>query len=102
MITQMRFDLKKILPSTCDGTMRMLVESLQIIDADIPAHYNVLWLLKALDGIKHYLALKKIMSLVGEDLKEFRAELKKLKSPKQLRELLKLITPPTIVFSDIC
>ena len=95
----MRFDLKKIVPSTRDGTMQMLVESLQIIDADIPAHYNVLWILKALDGIEHYLVLKKIMSLVGEDLKKFRAELKK--SPKQLRELLKLITPPTIVFSDI-
>lgn len=97
----MWFDLKKILPSTRDSTMRMLVERLQIIDADIPAHYNVLWLLKALDRIEDYLVLKKIMSLIGEDLEKFRAELKKLKSPKQLRELLKLITPPTIVFSDI-
>ena len=97
----MWFDLKKILPSTRDSTMRMLVERLQIIDADIPTHYNVLWLLKVLDRIEDYLVLKKIMSLVGEDLKKFRAELKKLKSPKQLRELLKLITPPTIVFSDI-
>ena len=97
----MWFDLKKILPSTRDSTMRMLVERLQIIDADIPAHHNVLWLLKALDRIEDYLVLKKIMSLIGEDLEKFRAELKKLKSPKQLRELLKLITPPTIVFSDI-
>ena len=36
----------------------------------------------------------KIMNLVGDDLKKFRSELMKSPSPKQLRELLKQITPP--------
>ena len=34
------------------------------------------------------------MNLVGDDLKKFRSELMKSPSPKQLRELLKQITPP--------
>ena len=34
------------------------------------------------------------MSLVGKDLKKFRADLMKSRSPMQLKDLLKQITPP--------
>ena len=78
---------------TRDDMMRMLVESLQSIDIDIPARYKALWLTSALDGSEDYLASEKIMSLVGKDLKNFSAELMKFKSLKQLKALLELITP---------
>ena len=57
----------------------MLVESLQSIDVDIPACYKTLWFLTALDETEDYLVSKKIMCLVAEDFKKFRAEIKKLK-----------------------
>ena len=51
--------------------MRMLIESLQNINADIPARYKALWLTSALNGSEDYLVSDKIMSLVGDDLKKY-------------------------------
>lgn len=94
MITQLRYGPKKIPQPTHDDMMQMLVECLEIIDVNIPARYKAPMLTSTLDGSEDYLASEKIMSLVGKDLKTFSAELMKLNSLKQLRVLLKLITPP--------
>ena len=47
----------------------------------------------ALDGSEDYLVSERIMMLVGEKLKVFRKQLNKAESPKNLKDLLKLITP---------
>ena len=94
MIKQLQSDPKKIPQPSRDDMMRMLVESLQSIDVDVQGRYKSLWLTCALDGSEDYLVSEKLMSMVGEDLKKFRAELMKSRSPKQLKDLLKLITPP--------
>ena len=94
MICQLRADPKKIPQPSRDDMMKMLVESVQSIDVDIPARYKALWLTSALDGSEDYLVSERIMSLVGEELKAFRTELMQTASVKQLKDLLKLITPP--------
>ena len=94
MINQLQSDPKKIPQPTRDDMMRMLVKSLRNINVDIPTCYKALWLTSALDGSENYFVSDKIMSLVAVDLTKFRSELMKSPSPKQLRELLKQITPP--------
>ena len=47
-----------------------------------------------MDGSEEYLVSEILMSLFGEKTKSFRDQLKKKKSPKELKDLLKLITPP--------
>ena len=74
--------------------MSMLVENLQSIDIDFQRGYNALWLTCAFDRSEDYLVSEKLMSMVGEDHKKFRADLMKSRSPKKLEDLLNLITPP--------
>ena len=71
MINQLQSDPKKIAQPSQDDMMQVLVESLQNISADIPAHYKALWLKSTLDGSEDYLVSDKIMTLVGDDLKKF-------------------------------
>ena len=94
MFKQLQSDPKKIPRPSCSDIMGMLVESLQSIDVDVEGRYKSLCLTCSLDGSEDYLVSGKLMSMVGEDLKKFRAELMKSRSPKQLKDLLKLITPP--------
>ena len=94
MIKQLQSDAKKIPQPTRDDMMSMLVKSLESIDVDIQGRYKALWLTCALDGSEDYLVPEKLMSMVGEDIKKFRVHLMKSRSPKQLKDLLKLITPP--------
>ena len=94
MMKQLRDDPKKIPQPSHDDMMWMFVESLESIDIDIPARYKALWVTSALDGSEDYLVSERLIDLIGEELKIFRTELMKLKSPKQLKDLLKQITPP--------
>ena len=48
----------------------------------------------ALDGTEDYLVSDTVILLVGNKIKVFRNDLMKKKSRKNLKELLKLITPP--------
>ena len=50
MINQLQSDPKKIPQPTRDDMVRMLFESIQNINVDIPARYKALWLTSALDG----------------------------------------------------
>ena len=69
--------------------MRMLAESNNSTDVDIPARYKALWITNKLDGREDHLASERIMTLMGKKLM-----LMKNASPKTLKDLLKLITPP--------
>ena len=90
MIDQLRANLKKIPQPTQDDMMRMLTESFKSLEIDFANRFEALCVTKTSD----YLVSERLMSLVGEKMKAFRDQLKKKKSPKKLKELLKLITPP--------
>lgn len=94
MIDQLKSNPKKIPQPSRDDMMRMLAESLEAVDIDVVTRFKSLWVTNALDGSEDYLVSERIIMLVGEKLKAFRAKLNKNKSPKNLKDLLKLITPP--------
>ena len=74
--------------------MRMLVESNDSIIVDIPARYKALWVTNNLDGSDDHLVSERIITLVGQKLMLFRENLMKERSPTNLKDMLKLITPP--------
>ena len=93
MMQQLKADPKNIpLPSRDD--MRTFVESSKSLEIDTESRFKALWVTNALDGTKDYLVSERVMLLVGNKMKVFRNDLMKKKSPKNLKELLKLITPP--------
>ena len=94
MIAQLRSDPTKTPQPSRNEMMRMLVESNNSIDVDIPARYKALWITNKLDGSEYHLVSECIMTLVGQKLMLFRENLMKNASPKTLKDLLKLITPP--------
>ena len=55
---------------------------------------KAMWATSASDRSEDYLVSEILMSLVGKKIKAFLDELKKKLTPKNLKELLKLITPP--------
>ena len=93
MIAQLTSDPNKIPQPNRNDMIRMLVESFNSLNIDISACYKVLWLTDKLDGSEDYLVSERMMRLVGGRLKEFREELMKTPSPKNLKDLMKLITP---------
>ena len=93
MIAQLRSDPTKIPQPSRNEMMRMLVESNNSIDVDIPARYKALWITNKLDGSEDHLVSERIMTLVCQKLMLFRENLMKNASPKTLKDLLKLITP---------
>ena len=74
--------------------MRMLAESFNSLKIDVVNRFKALWVTTALDGSEDYLVSERIIALVGSHLKEFRDDLMKKESPKSLKQLLRLITPP--------
>ena len=73
--------------------VRTLIESFKYLETDFANCFKALWASNALDGKKEYRVSERLMSLVGEKIKAFCDQLKKKKSPKNLKKLLKLITP---------
>ena len=94
IVDQLRVNPKKILQATQDDMMKILIESFKSLEIDFVNRFKALWVTNALDGSEEYLVSERLMSLVGEKMKDFRDQPKKKKSPKNLKELLKLITPP--------
>ena len=94
MITQLRSEPNKILKPNRNDMIRMLVESYDSIDVDIPARYKALWVTNKLDGSEDHLVSERIITLVGQKLMLFRENLMKEPSPTNLKDMLKLITPP--------
>ena len=94
MITQLRSEPNKIPKPNRNDMMRMLVESNDSIDVDIPARYKALWVTNKLDGSEDHLVSERIITLVGQKLMLFRENRMKEPSPTNLKDMLKLITPP--------
>ena len=94
MITQLSSNPSRIPQPSCNNIMRMLVESNDSINVDIPAHYKALWITNKLNGSENHLGSECIMNLAGQKLMLFRKYFTQKPSPKNLNDLLKLITPP--------
>ena len=89
MLKQLRPDPKRISqPSRDDG------ESFNSLMIDVVNRLKALWVTNALDCSEDYSVSERIIALVGSHLKEFWDELMKKESPKCLKQLLRLITPP--------
>ena len=93
IIDRLKSNSKKIPLPSRDDMMRILSECFEAVETDVVTHFKSLWVTNALDGSENYLASEKIMMLVGEKLKVFCKQLNKTESPKNLKDLLKLITP---------
>ena len=91
---QLKADPKNIPLTSRDDMMRTLVESSKSLEIDTESRFKALWVTNTLDGTKDYLVSERVMLLVGNKMKVSRNDLMKKKSPKNLKELLKLITPP--------
>ena len=94
MINQLKADPKRIPEPYRDGMMRMLKKSFDSLEIDVGSRFKALWVTNALDGSEDYLVSERIITLVGNKMKTFRNDLMKKKSPKSLKDLMKLITPP--------
>ena len=71
--------------------MRILVESLKSLEIYAESRFKALWVINTLDGTEDYLVSD--MLLIGNKMKVFQNDFIK-KSPKNLKDLLKLIAPP--------
>ena len=94
MMQQLKPNPKKIPQPSRDDMMRILVETFKSLEINVESCFEALWVTNALDGTEDYLVSERVMLLVGNKMKVFRNDLMKKKSPKNLKELLKLITPP--------
>ena len=94
MIEQLRNDPKTIPKPSRDEMMRMLYESHVSLEKDYAKEFKGLWVTNALDGSEDYLVSERVCKLVGTRMTDFRYQLMKTASPKILKQLLKMITPP--------
>ena len=88
MIEQLCKDPKTVPKPSSDEMMTMLYESHVSLQKD----YD--WVTNALDGSEDYLVSERVYKLVGTRMIDFRNQLMKTASPKNLKQLLKKITPP--------
>ena len=94
MMLQLKADLKKIPQPSRDDMMRILVESFKSLEIDAESRLKALWVINALDDTEDYLVSERVMLLVVNKMEVFQNYSLKKKSPKNLKELLKPITPP--------
>ena len=94
MIEQLRNDPKTIPKPSRDEMMRMLYESHVSLEKDYAKEFKCLWITNALDGSEDYLLSERVYKLVGTRMIDFRNQLMKTASPKNRKQLLKMITPP--------
>ena len=94
MIKQLRNDQKTIPKPSRDEMMKMLYESHVSLEKDYAKEFKSLWVTNALDGSEDYLVSERVYKLVGTRMTDFWNQLMKTASPKNLKQLLKMITPP--------
>ena len=94
MIDQLKADPKRIPQPSRDDMMQMLKKSFDSLEIDVASRFKALWVTNALDRSEDYLVSERIIALVGNKMKTFHNDLMKKKSPKSLKDLMKLITPP--------
>ena len=91
---QVSNDPKTIPKPSRDEMMRMLYESQVSLEKDYAKESKSLWVTNALDGREDYLVSERVYKLVGTRTIDFRNQLMKTASPKNLKQLRKMITPP--------
>ena len=74
--------------------IRMLYESNVSLEKDYAKEFKSLWVTNVSDGSENYLVSERVYKLVGTRMNDFRNQLMKTASPKNLKQLLKMITPP--------
>ena len=101
MLNKLRLAPDKVPSPSRDEMMSMLDESWKIttecIDATLALKQN--FILNALDGSEDFMVRESIMSLVGNEIIQFRQELMSTPPPNSLKELIKAITAPRGVHS---
>ena len=94
MMEQLRLDPKKIPQPSRDHIIQMLLESWNSLEIDETSRFKALWVTNALDGSEDYFISERVFALVGEKLQAFRRNLMLIPSPRNLKNLQGLITPP--------
>ena len=72
----------------------MLYESHVNLEKNYAKEFKSLWVTNALDGSEDYLVSERVYKLVGIRMIDFRNQLMKTASPKNLKQLFKMITLP--------
>ena len=94
MIEQLGNDPKTIPKPSRDEMMRLLYESHVSLEKDYAKEFKSLWVTNALDGSEDYLVSQRVYKLMGTRMIDFLNQLMKTARPKNLKQLLKMITPP--------
>ena len=94
MLEKLTKDKIKIPSTSRDEIINMVCEAMKSVSVDNEKAFKSLFITNKLDGSEDYEVSDKIMDLVGTPFKEFREKLMKEKSPRNLQELFKKITPP--------
>ena len=93
MINQLKAYPERIPQLSRDDMAQMLKKNLDCLEIDAASRFKVLGVTNALDGSEGYLVSEIIIALVGNKMKTFRNDSMKNKSPKSLKDLMKLIMP---------
>ena len=72
----------------------MLDESFRSLKIEFASRFKTLWVKNALDGSEDHLVPDRVYSLAVKELIVFLNDLLEKPSPKSLKELMKMITPP--------
>ena len=72
---------------------QMLKKNLDCLEIDAASRFKALGVTNALDGSEGYLVSEIIIALAGNKMKTFCNDSMKKKSPKSLKDLMKLIMP---------
>ena len=94
MIEQLHNVPKTIPKPSRDEMLRVLFERHISLEKDHAKEFKSFWVTNALDGSKNYLISERVYKLVGTRMIDFRNQLMKTASPKNIKQLLKQITPP--------
>ena len=87
-------DPEKVPAITRNEVMKLCTDAYNNVDVDHSMSFKTNWLTNKFDGSEDYLVSARLMALIGDDFKAFRAELMESQMPEKLNELRGLITPP--------
>ena len=93
MIEQLHNVPKTIPKPSRDEMLRVLFERHISLEKDHAKEFKSFWVTNALDGSENYLISERVYKLVGTRMIDFRNQLMKTTNPKNLKQLLKMITP---------
>ena len=93
MIEQLHNDPKTIPKPSRDEMMKMLYESHVSLEKDYAKEFKSLWVTNALDGSEDYLVSERVYKLARTRMTDFRNQLMKTASSKNLKQLFKMVAP---------